>query len=66
MPFNSLLVVMIAFNRNMFRLDKPEDNSIQYVENESAYVENIFINEMKVRYVESLNHFVLRSLCIFF
>ena len=42
MSFDSLLEIMIAFNRNMFRLDKPEDTSIQYVEIESVYAENIF------------------------
>lgn len=66
MSFGSQLEVMIAFNRNMFRLDKLEDNSIQYVEKESAYAENISINGMKVRHFESLNHSVLRSLCYYY
>lgn len=48
MSFDSLLEIMIAFNRNMFRLDKPEDTSIQYVEIESVYAENISINGVSI------------------
>lgn len=50
MSFSSLLGVMIAFNRSMFRLDKPEDKSIHYVEKES---DNVSINRMKIGYFES-------------
>lgn len=46
MSFISLLVFMRAFNRNMFRLYKPEDKSIQYIEKEPAYAENISIKGM--------------------
>lgn len=55
-------MVIIAFNRNMFRFDKPEDKNMQYVKKESTYAENISINRMKVRYFESLNHSITRSL----
>lgn len=34
MSFNSLLGVMVEFNRNMFRLDKPKGKSIEYAEKE--------------------------------
>lgn len=62
MSLSSLLIVMVAFNSNMFRLDKPEDKNIRYVKKEYAYAESSSINRMKIVYFESLNHFIMKSL----